>query len=81
MTLNEIQTINIKYRFKLFPYLVCGVNKKIYQLTHFKNKRTCHFKEIKYNKTRKGYQINSQWVSFNRLNKLKIQVNETININ
>ena len=80
MTFNEIQTLDIKYRFKLFPYLVCGTDRKLYQLPHFKNKRTCHFKELKYNKNRKGYQINSVWVSFNRLNNLKIKVIETLEI-
>jgi len=80
MIFNEIETLQIKYRFKFYPYLVCGVDRKLYQLAHFKNSRTCNFKEIPYNKVRKGYRVNSQWVSFNRLNKFKINVCEVIEI-
>tara|TARA_R110002049_G_scaffold309180_1_gene518144 strand:- start:30477 stop:30719 length:243 start_codon:yes stop_codon:yes gene_type:complete len=67
MIFNEVETLKIKGRFKFYPFLVCGVDKKIYQLTHFKKRRTCYFKEIVYNEKRKGYRINSQWVSKNRL--------------
>jgi len=49
MIFNEIETLKIKGRFKFYPYLVCGIDKKIYQLTHFKKRRTCYFKEIVYN--------------------------------
>ncbi len=80
MIFNEIQTLKIKGRFKFYPFLVCGVDKKIYQLTHFKKRRTCYFKEIVYNEQRKGYRINSQWVSKNRLLKLIIENNEVIEI-
>lgn len=80
MIFREIQTLEIKYRFKFYPYLVCGVDRKLYQLTHFKNRRTCYFKEIPYNNERKGYRINSRWVSFNRLNKFKTKAEETIQI-
>jgi len=80
MIFKEIQTLEIKYRFKFYPYVVCGIDRKLYQLNHFKKRRTCYFKEIPYNKERNGYRINSQWVSFNRLNKFKIDVNEVIQI-
>ena len=80
MIFNEIETLKIKGRFKFYPYLVCGIDKKIYQLTHFKKRRTCYFKEIIYNEERKGYRINSQWVSYNRLLKLFTASTETIEI-
>jgi len=67
MIFREIETLDIKGRFKFYPYLVCGVDRKIYQLTHFKRRRTVYFREIKYNKDRNGYQINGAWVSYNRL--------------
>lgn len=73
MIFRELKTIEIKARFKFYPYLVCGTDRKLYQLTHFKKRRTCFFKEILYNKQRKGYRINSTWVSKNRL------LNNTIN--
>lgn len=78
MIYNELQKIEIKGKFKFYPHLVCGVDKKIYQLSHFKTRRTCYFKEIKYNPTRKGYRINSQWVSKNRLLNLFYIENQSI---
>lgn len=80
MIFNTIQTLKIKGRFKFYPYLVCGVDKEIYQLTHFKKRRTCYFKLIKYNEERKGYRINSQWVSKNRLINNFIEKIEVIEI-
>lgn len=80
MFFNQLETLEIKGRFKFYPYLVCGVDKKIYQLTHFKKRRTCYFKEIKYNDKRKGYRINSQWVSKNNLLKYFIRKKEVIEI-
>lgn len=67
LVFSNLNKIQIKGRFKFYPYLVCGIDRKIYQLTHFKSKRTCYFKEIKYNEKRNGYRIDSQWVSKNRL--------------
>lgn len=78
MIFNELKTLDIKYRFKMFTFLVCGIDSKLYQLTHFKRKRTCYFKEIKYNKVRKGYRINSLWVSVKRLHKLKYNSIESV---
>lgn len=80
MIFSEVKTLDIKHRFRRYPYLVCGVNRKLYQLTHFKKRRTCYFKEIPYNKDRKGYRINSVWVAFSTLESLIINVNETIEI-
>lgn len=80
MIFKEIETLDIKYRFKMFDYLVCAVDGKLYQLTHFKNKRTCYFKYIPYNKVRKGYRINSVWIPFSRLDNLKYDCVETIEI-
>ena len=78
LNVRNIETIEIKYRFKMFPYLVCGVDRQLYQLTHFKKRRTCYFKKIPYNVSRKGYRVNSVWVSFSRLDRLKIESIETI---
>lgn len=80
MIFRELKTLEIKGRFKFYPYLVCGVDKEIYQLTHFKKRRTCYFKHIKYNDKRKGYQINSVWVSKNRLIKNFIEKIEVIEV-
>ena len=67
MIFNDIETLKIKGRFKWYPNLVCGVDRKIYQLTHFKKRRTCYFREIKYNNKRKGFQIDSTWIPKSRL--------------
>ena len=79
---NELKTLEIKGIFKFYPYLVCGVDRKIYQLTHFKRRRTVYFREVKYNEKRNGYQINGSWVSKNRLLNINnfIPKLETINI-
>ena len=66
----------IKYRFKFYPHIVCDDHKTLWQLEHFKNKRTSPLKKLTYNSNRKAYRINSQWVSKNRLYKLKIPVSE-----
>lgn len=68
----------IKYRFKFYENIVCGNDKKLYQLEHFKSKRVFPFKELTYNKERKAYRINSQWVSKKRLYRLMIPTDEKI---
>ena len=68
----------IKARFKIYEHIVCDDNRKLYQLEHFKNKRTFPFKELTYNSKRKAYRIYSQWVSKKRLYKLMIPVDEEI---
>ena len=68
----------IKARFKIYEHIVCDDNRKLYQLEHFKNKRTFPFKELTYNSKRKAYRIYSQWVSKKRLYKLMIHVDEEI---
>ena len=68
----------IKYRFKLYPNIVCDDNKTLWQLDHFKNNRTYPKKKLVYNPIRKAFRINSQWVSRNRLLKFKIPVTEII---
>lgn len=80
MIFNELPKLEIKGRFKFYPFLVCGVDKKIYQLTHFKRRRTCYFKEIVLDQKRNGYRINSDWVPRNRLLKFIIEKNETLTI-
>ena len=68
----------IKYRFKLYPNIVCDDNKTLWQLEHFKNKRTFPEKKLIYNSDRKAFRISSQWVSRKRLLGLKIEVLEII---
>jgi hypothetical protein len=70
----------IKARFKIYDYIVCDNKRKLYQLEHFKNKRTYPFKELTYNSKRKAYRINSQWVSKKRLYKFMYLVNEEIEV-
>ena len=60
----------IKHRFKLYPYIICDDNKTLWQIEHFKNKRTYPQKRLAYNDKRKAFRINSQWVSRKRLIKL-----------
>lgn len=68
----------IKYRFKFYPHIVCDDNKTLWQLEHFKNKRTFPLKKLVYNADRKAFRINSQWVSKRRLLNLKIPANEVL---
>lgn len=67
MIFNKLETLEIKARFKFYPNVVCGVDRKLYQLTHFKNRKTIYFHELKYNVKRNSYCINSQNVSKNRM--------------
>ena len=78
MIFNKLEKLKIKHRFKRYPHLVVGEDRRLYQLTHFKKRRTCYFKEIAYNKVRKGFRINSTWVSFSTLQRLKIDVCEEV---
>ena len=78
--LSKLETLNITARFRLFPYVVCGSNKVLYQLSHFKRRRTCPFKKLTYNPKRKAYRINSQWVFKTKLYSLIQLKNEIIEI-
>jgi len=80
MYINKLKLLEIEGTFKMFPFVVCGSDKKLYQLDHFKNRRTCYFKKLTYNSQRKAYRINSQWVTKKRLLKLIILKKETIEI-
>lgn len=68
----------IKYRFKLYPNIVCDDNKQLWQLEHFYNKRTYPKKKLIYNSKRKAFRIKSQWVSRKRLLKFMIPTYEVI---
>ena len=70
MIFNKIQEMEITARFRLYPHVVCGADKILYQLDHFKNRRTCYFKKLTYNPERKAYRINSQWVTKKTLYRL-----------
>ncbi len=82
MLFRELQTINIKARFKFYPYIVCRDKRELFQLRHFKGKRTLSFRKIKYSKKRNGYLINRNWVSRTRMIDKRniILVDETIQI-
>lgn len=70
--------MNIKYRFRLYPNIVCDDNKTLWQLEHFKNKRTFPLKKLTFNSNRKAFRIYSQWVTRKRLLELKIEVIEVL---
>lgn len=70
--------LHIKAKFKLYPYVVCDDKRILWQLEHFKYRRTCPMKKLTYNEERKAYRINSQWVSKKRLYKFMIKCDEVI---
>lgn len=72
--------IHVKARFKFYPYIVCDDKRELWQLPHFKNKRTYPLKKLSYNKDRNSYGIYSQNVPHNRLVKLIIKVDEIIDV-
>ena len=74
IVLNVENQMIIKYEFKLYPNIVCDDKKQLWQLEHFRNKRTYPTKKLTYNEDRKAFRIRSQWVSRKRLLKLKIEV-------
>jgi hypothetical protein len=67
------------YTFKFYENIVVDEQKELYQLEHFKNKRTFPFKKLTYNKDRKAYRIYSQWVSKKTLYRLIKPCNITVN--
>ena len=72
--------IKIKARFKFYPHIVCDDKRQLWQLPHFKNKRTYPYKKLSYNKDRNSYGIYGQNVPYNRLKRLIMVRNETIEI-
>lgn len=70
----------IKARFKIYNNIICDENRDLYQLEHFKNKRVYPFKKLVYNKDRKAYRINSQWVSKKRLYNLIILQDKVVRL-
>lgn len=66
----------IKARFRIYEHMVCDDNRTLYQLEHFKNRRTFPFKKLTYNKDRKAYRIYGQWVTKKRLRKLMVLVKD-----
>jgi hypothetical protein len=70
----------IKYRFRLYPHVVSTDKKELWQLEHFKRRRTCPTRKLTYNKDRKAFRINSQWISRKRLLSLKYEVNEIVEL-
>ena len=82
MIFNELEGVKITARFKFYPYIICNDKRELWQLEHFRNKRTLSHRKIKYNKKRNGYLINGAYVSRNRMTKENnmILVDETIYI-
>ena len=68
-----MQSFEIQYTFKNYPYIVCLHDGLLYQLAHCLKKRTKTFRKLTYNERRKAYYINGQLVSKNRLEKLKVK--------
>lgn len=79
---NSTLKIYIKARFKFYPHIVCDDKRELWQLPHFKNKRTYPFKKLSYNEARNSYGIYGQNVSYNRLTSdhILIKVDEIINV-
>ena len=46
--------MKVVFRFKIYENIVLNENKELYQLEHFKFKRTFPFKKLTYNKDRKA---------------------------
>lgn len=68
----------IKARFKFYPYVVCDDNRTLWQLKHFKHRRTCPMRKLTFNEDRQAYRIDSQWVSKKRLYKFMIKCDEVL---
>ena len=68
-----MQSFEIQYTFKNYPYIVCLHDGILYQLAHCPKKRTKTFRKLTYNEKRNAYYINGQLVSKNRLEKLKVK--------
>lgn len=79
MIFSKLQ-IQIKARFKFYSYIVCDDKRQLWQLPHFKNKRTYPYKKLSYNSKRNSYGIYGQNVSYNRLKSLIILKDELIDI-
>lgn len=82
MIFNEIEKVNVKERFKFYPYIICNDKRELWQLPHCLGKRTKEYRKIKYNPKRRAYSINGAWVSEKRMKQENnlIIVNETIEI-
>ena len=70
--------LHIKGRIKLYPYLVVGKDKNIYQLGHCSNKRTLEFRQLKYYKERNAYGYRCGYISKKRLLNLYYDCDELI---
>ena len=77
MYINEL-SITVKARFAKYEYVICNDKRELWQLEHFKNRRTCLLKKLTYNEKRKAYRINSQWVTKKRLRQFMILCDEKI---
>jgi hypothetical protein len=70
--------INILYRFKLFPNIICDDKKNLYQLEDKTGKRYKPLRKLSFNEKRKSYYINSIPVTKKRLYNLMYKSEGTI---
>jgi len=74
-----MNNLKIKGRIKNYANLVVGEDKNIYQLAHFKNKRTIPFRKLKYYPKRKAYGYNGSYFSKSRMLKLYYEDKSVVN--
>jgi uncharacterized C2H2 Zn-finger protein len=67
MIFNNIEKVNVKARFKFYPYIICNDKEELWQLPHCTGKRTKEYRKIKYVAKRKAYIINGAYVSKKRM--------------
>lgn len=71
-----MQSFEIQYHFKQYPYIVCLHDGLLYQLEHCPKKRTKVFRKLTHNIKRDSFYINGQLVTRKRLEKLKIKLHD-----
>lgn len=72
MYINEI-AINVFCSFKIYNHVICDDKKQLWQLETCPRKRTIPLRKLTFNNNRKAYRINGNWVSKDRLLKLRIE--------
>jgi hypothetical protein len=74
--------LKIKYRYFGLDYLVCGIDNNLYLIPHFRYRRTVYFKKLIpfKNGNKSAIKYHGSNISFNILRKLKIKVDEVINV-
>lgn len=73
-----MNSIQVAFRFKLFPNVVCDDEKQLWILDHCPRKRTIPYRKLTYNENRKSYRINGVWITRKRLLNLRYNSKEKI---